>query len=58
MSVGSVGSTSGVDPVRKQAPEPVSKPPPGVVPSDKVSISPAAKEVAAGGDRDHDGDRR
>jgi hypothetical protein len=58
MAVGSVGSSASVAAAGKavQAPPPKDVSP--TLPVDKVSISPAAAKLSAGGDSDHDGDSK
>jgi hypothetical protein len=56
MSVGPVRSTPSV-PLAPSAAPPPAEVPVAAVPTDRVSISPAAARPA-GGDADHDGDSR
>jgi hypothetical protein len=53
MSISPVSSTPAVVTTR---PAPEAKPEVAAAPVDKVSISPEAARLAAGGDADHDGD--
>jgi hypothetical protein len=57
MSIAPVSGTPGVVPVSKPPPKPAAEEA-APVPADKVTISPGAAKIAAGGDADHDGDAR
>ena len=54
MSISPVSSSSPVAVTTRPAPEPKAEV--AAAPVDKVSISPEAARIAAGGDVDHDGD--